>query len=785
MYGFEKSAAALEFYKIIEGISQKCVSETGRERLKNCIPFLEPEKLQESLEQISEMREIYLADGGFPIWDFVDVRILFAKIEPEESFLEIDRFVKLQNFLELVEEIVQFKKKFSAKYPVLNKIFLSLEPIEKLLSQFRFTFETSDRIFDNASSELKTIRKEMSRLNSDIHTRLERIMRKQAEHIQEEYLTLRDGRLVLPVREYSVTKVPGIVHGQSGSGSTYFVEPMSVVQLNNDIQKLAAAERKEIIKILKRLTRLVREEQPVFLNNLNLLTDLDVIQAKAREANQFNCLAPEVSDSFELNLINARHPVLLKLHPDETVPLTVQAGGQFNELIISGPNAGGKTVALKTIGLLQLLFQSGFHIPVAEGSSLPICTQLFAVIGDDQSIENDLSTFSSHLKSLQEILEQVDFKSLVLIDEIGNGTEPGGGAALAVAILEKLNKRGIVTVATTHQNQLKYFASETNGVHNAAMQFDAEHLQPLFTLESGIPGSSYTFEICRRMGLDESIITRAADLSGKDSFELDRLLTEVSESSRKYRQMSDKLSIKESELNGLMKLYKVKSDTLSTKRKHFEKEAREESRQILENVNKEIERVIREIRESSADKQVVKKSRARLDGLKADMVLKKTQPKQDTIKIDALVSGQRARSVQYGISGLISKVFKGKQEVEIEKDGLKITVPVNDLEILDSDGKVTLIEREKAEQGVEAPGVNIHNELDLRGLMSDEGVRETERYIDAAILSNWSEVRLVHGKGTGALRKAIQEYLRNLKTIKSYRMGKWGEGDSGVTVVEL
>ena len=784
MQGFEKSSVALEFDKIIEGIAGKCVSVIGGERLRNSQPIQEPGVLHNLLKQISELREIYLTEGGIPIWDFVDVRPLFSKIEPEGSYLEIEQFVQLQNVLELVEELIQFQKKMDTKFPVINTILSRFIPLQKLLHQFHFTFESAERVFDNASPELKSIRKELSKLDIEIHTRLERVMRKASEHIQDEYLTLRDGRLVLPVREFSVTKVPGIVHGQSGSGATYFVEPMAVVELNNDIQKLAAAERKEIIRILKRLSDQVREEESVFLANQELLIQLDVIQAKAREANQFNCTEPEIAQNFEWNLIRARHPILLKLHPDTIVPLNIQAGGAFNELIISGPNAGGKTVAIKTIGLLQLLFQSGFHIPVAEGSQLPICKQMFAVIGDDQSIENDLSTFSSHLQALQEILNLVQSQSLVLIDEIGNGTEPAGGAALAIAILEKLNLPEIVTIATTHQNQLKYYASETDGVQNASMQFDTVNLRPLFTLETGIPGSSHTFEISKRMGLDEKVINRAIELSGRESFELDKLLSEVSDSIRKYNMLKNALSIKESELNGLTQLYKVKSDTLSSKRKKFEKEAKEESRKILEDVNKEVERVIREIRESQADKQVVKKARARLNSLKSELKDSSATSNAVSLSLEDLKAGQRARSIQYGISGKVSRIFKGKKEVELEKDGLKITIPLKDVELLDAQGQVVQMEIKEAAAG-EAPAINVSNELDLRGLMTEEAIRETERYIDAAILSNWSEVRLVHGKGTGALRKAIHQYLSQLKTIKSYRLGRWGEGDSGVTVVDF
>ncbi len=784
MHGFEKSGAALEFPKIIADIAQKCVSEVGRARLLASRPITHIPLLEETLRQVQEMRAVYQSEGGFPIWDFVDVRILFARIEPEESYLEIADFVRLQNFLELVDELRQFRQKHAEKYASLQSLLAQLDPVHSLLNQFRFTFESSERVFDNASPELKAIRREMSRLDAEIHIRLERIMRKHAEHIQEEYFTLRDGRLVLPVREFSVSKVPGIVHGQSGSGATYFVEPMSVVQLNNEMLSLAAAERKEIVKILKRLTKLTRAEEAAFTRNLQVLIELDVLQAKARDANEFNCVQPAIAASFTWILVNARHPVLQKRHPKETVPLNLETSEAIHQIIISGPNAGGKTVALKTVGLLQLLFQCGFHVPADEGTALPVCEQIFAVIGDDQSIEDDLSTFSSHLQALQEILNEADRRSLILIDEIGSGTEPGGGAALAIAVLEELNRDGRLTIATTHQNQLKYYASEAEGVQNAAMQFDSKELRPLFTLEWGIPGSSYTFEICRRLGLDETILNRAIELSGKEHFKLDRLLAEVSESSQKYNRLRQKLSVEESRLNGLIQLYQVKSDTLSKKRKQFEKEAKDEARQILETVNKEVEKTIREIRESQADKQVVKKARARLNTLKARVNGPEKAAPKPSFSIKDLSVGQRARSVQYEITGVISKIFRNRGEVELEQNGLKISVPLSDLELLSENGSISRVEQ-KESGAAESAGVNIHNELDLRGLTTDEAIRETERYIDQALLSNWNEVRLVHGKGTGALRQAIHAYLRGLTTIKRFRLGKWGEGDTGVTVVEL
>ncbi|MCD4692020.1 MAG: Smr/MutS family protein, partial [Calditrichales bacterium] len=532
------------------------------------------------------------------------------------------------------------------------------------------------------------------------------------------------------------------------------------------------------------------EEQIDLIIDFDLLNELDVLQAKAKYANEVKAILPEINDSFYWRLKSAKHPLLLKMHPDSTVPLNLTAGKDNNELIISGPNAGGKTVALKTIGLLQLLFQSGFHIPAAEGTLMPICRQVFTIIGDKQSIEQDLSTFSSHINALNEIVNNIENEGLVLIDEIGSGTEPSGGAALSISFLEKINKKGIVSIVTTHQNQLKAFASETEGIENAAMQFDNENLTPLFTMEQGIPGSSYTYDICRRLGLDESILKRAIAVSGKETFKLDVLLTDVTQKSLKYQELSNQLSIKESELNGLIQLYKDKNEIFKTKRKQFEKEAVEQAQEILNNVNREIETAIREIKESQADKEVVKKARQRLEDQRK-LLHQKTEQKEivSTTDITGLAKGQKVRSVQYGIKGVISKIFKSKDEVEIEKDGLKITVSISDTELLDEYGKVISqdvnLKTASDQMFTASAETNISNELNLRGLTVDEAIRKVESYLDSAVMSSWDEVRLVHGKGTGALRQAVHKYLSGLKTIKEYRLGKWGEGDSGVTVVLL
>ncbi len=781
---FQKVAEALEFDKMVQYIAEKCVSETGKQRLQNSYPLFDKNDLKRQLDLVGEMRQVFLVEGGFPLWEFYDIRILLNQIEPSQSYLDAHEFLKVQNFLEIIEEVRKFAKKFNEKYPLLNSMILKLNSLTRLLNQIQFSIEPSGRIFDNASNDLKGLRKALAKVNDEIHQRMNRIVRKNAEYIQEDFLTLSDGRLVVPVREFSVSKVPGIVHGQSGSGATYYVEPMAVVELNNQMQKLLAEERKEERRILRRLSDQVRELQNELTQNLHILNDLDVLQAKARYANEFKGQAPEINDDFSWDLRQARHPLLLKLHPQGTVPLNLQVGKQFTQLIISGPNAGGKTVALKTVGLLQLLFQSGFHIPLAEGSRMPLCKQIFTSIGDEQSIENDLSTFSSHIRSLKEIIEEAKEESLILIDEIGSGTEPSGGAALAIALLDTLRRPGIVTIVSTHLNQLKIYGAETEGVQNGAMQFDTETLNPLFTLEIGIPGSSYTFEICRRLGLDESLITRAIEISGKESFKLDQLLGEVAQKSQHYQELINQVSIKESKAGSLSALYEQKVLELTRKRKSYEKEAKEQAQALLKDVNRQIEQLVREIRESQADKQVIKKSKQRINELKSSVQLSDTPKRKAVLAIEDIQPGQRIRSLSYGINGQVSRIFTNKKQVEMEREGLKITIDLDDVLILDEHGQPLKQETKNDFPAKAVSGINIANELDLRGLMVEEAIGELERYLDLARMSSWKEVRIIHGKGTGALRQAVHQYLRNQKAIR-FHLGKWGEGDTGVTVIEL
>jgi DNA mismatch repair protein MutS2 len=775
----EETYHNLEFDRILDIVSQSCTSEMGKLRLRNSRVFADAAALQQALIQVAESRSIIETDGGMPIWAFEDLRSLLNKIEPLESFLEPPECQQVQNFLEICGSVEKFFVKHGERYPELNRVAIRIDSLSVLFSLLQNTIDPSGAIYDNASPELKQIRKEISFISKQIHIRLERILKKSAEFLQESYVTVREGRLVLPVREFSVNKIPGIVHGKSGSGQTHYIEPMDVVQLNNEIHELYNRERNEIIRILKRIATNIRSHASEILVNFENLIYLDMIQARARYAQKVDATAPDINDEFAWDIRKGTHPLILHKLGADAVPLDLAIGAGFRELIITGPNAGGKTVALKSVGLLQLLFQSGFHIPVAEGSRFPLCNEIFAVIGDEQSIENDLSTFSSHINKLNRIVKSTANRLLVLIDEIGSGTDPQEGSALSIALLEYLNRPEMVTIVTTHHGELKAFAQNTPGVENGAMQYSSANLSPRFILDVGIPGSSYAFDISRRLGFSDEILDRAREILGGEHHELENIIIELSQTRQDYQDKINRISIKETELDGLKALYNTRAEDIRKRRKELENEARESARKILEDVNRTIETVVREIRESGAAKDVIKRSKDVVRGLKKKIGQPAAREAEPEFSIEMLGPGMRVRSSRFEVAGEIVRVNKDKKEIDMEARGLKITVPLSDIELLDH--KVITKEETEPEAVVSK---SVSYEIDLRGRTGEEAIMELERYLDLAQNSGWKEIRIIHGKGTGQLRQQIHAYLKRRKGVGPFRLGRYGEGDTGVTIIE-
>ncbi len=771
----------LEFDKILEYISTKCVSELGKLRIRHSETIDDHTLLAEALAEVSEARGIYESEGGLPLWSFDDIRVLLNKIEPEGSYLDIKDCQKIQNFLEVSADITTFFTKNDISYPRLKVYADRIDPVDNLLSLLKNTIDPSGNIYDNASNELKQIRTQIAAVRKQIHSKLERIKKRQKEHLRDDFISLRDGRLVIPVREFSVNRIPGIVHGQSGTGQTHFIEPMSVVALNNEIFELYNKEKKEIIRILQRLSANIRNHGDILYSNQANLVHLDTLQAKAQYSIIVNGQAPRVNEAFHWDLRNGYHPLLLRKNGVETIPLSLTLGNDYRMIVITGPNAGGKTVALKTVGLLQLLFQCGFHIPVDEGSGFPVCEQIAAIIGDEQSIENDLSTFSSHITKINKIIENPEQNSLVLIDEIGTGTDPAEGSALAISMLENLNKEGIVTIVTTHLGELKAFAHRTDHAANAAMQFDFSTLSPLFKLEVGIPGSSFAFEISDRLGVQEDILNRARELMGSSHDELESMIGELTKKRQEYDDLFNRLSIKETELDGLKSLYSTRAEDLKKKRKKYEAESFAEAKEILDNVNRTIETVIREIKEADAKPQVVKNGRRKIQHLQKQIQDNLPTTPAEDIAAEELAVGQTVKSIRFSVTGQISKIFKEKKQVEIDAKGVKMIIPFSDISIAEG----IRIKQSGPDPGQQVDSSSVLNEIDLRGQIADDALIELNQYLDHALNSAWKEVRIIHGKGTGALRSKIHAYLKKNKSIKSYRLGNYGEGDAGVTVIEI
>jgi DNA mismatch repair protein MutS2 len=782
MYGFEEAKTALSLDNIFSIIAKKCVTAPGAENIANLLPYTQKEILIEQIDAVNTIGRINEKNGLLPLKNHFDFKILLNKIEPQNSFLESRECLEVQNILEITAELIAFFKNENISDSYVSRLVEKLDGQKNLLNQLQYTIEPSGEIFDNASKELKEIRKKLRELKEEVNRKLQTISLKNAEHLMEDFITLRDGRLVLPVREFSVSRITGIVHGQSSSGATKYVEPMSVVGLNNEIQELLIDEKREIIKILTRLSNLIREAGPVLIQNQGVITTLDILQARALYGSQIGANPPQIVDDHYWHICGAKHPVLLDRIGTETVPLNLELGNEYSMLIISGPNAGGKTVAMKTIGLIQLMLQCAIPVPVEKDSRFPVCNSIFVQIGDKQSIENDLSTFSSHITGLNKILKNVQDRSLVLIDEIGIGTEPTGGAALALAILEKLNRPGIATLVSTHQNQLKVFASETPGVQNAAMQFDIKELKPLFIMECGVPGSSFTFDICSRFGVDKEIIQRSRELEGSDNQHIDKLLNDIAEKSAFYQNTVREMSLKQSKLDGLVNLYEKNSNELKRQRKLLEKEAKQQAKAILDEANKKIEKVIREIRESAAEKTVVKKLRNELNDFRKNLNEIETDRQQKKVSVEDIQVGQKIRSLTYNIVGQVSKIFKNKNAVELEREGLKLTINISELELLTETGQTINPEASRSITNIPS---TIKPELDIRGCDVDDALQRLEAYLESSVNSNWSEVTIIHGKGTGTLRQAVQQLLKSSKHIRDFRTGRYGEGESGVTMVTL
>lgn len=782
----EPTLSQLDFQKIIEQIRVRLATPFGQEQLNELGPSTEINKIEKSLDEVTEMMGLLNSGYSIPLGGITDFRKSLEKIKPENAFLEPPELIELKNNLRLMGELSRFFKEYEEEVPLLSFYSKGIHYHTSVVRKIESTIDPSGEILDKASPELRQIRIKIRSLEADKTKLLKQSIKQFAEFSQDEIITLRDGRMVMGIQQNYVNKVDGIVHGTSSSGATVFVEPMITLKISNQIQNLRIQERNEVIKILRQITDMIREVREDIYYGIDNVVVLDLVYAKAKLAQQLDAKVPKLTQKSVLKISEARHPLLiLKLGIENVVPLSLEIGKDFYTLVITGPNAGGKTVALKTVGLIVLMTQIGMPIPANDDSEIPLFPKLLVDIGDRQSLEQDLSTFSAHIVRLKEILKQADSNSLVLLDEIGTGTDPKEGAALAIAVLSQLTEKEVLTIATTHHGELKAYAHTSEKVENASMEFNLENLQPNYRLRVGIPGSSYAFEIARRYGLPASTISNARKFVGKEKDKLEELILNLEQQIQQLEKEKQKLSIKLSEGEGLRNLYERQMNQLKKEKKELQQKAAEEANRILQGSNSLVEKVVADIRSQKASREIIKSAHDSLKTKKEEIqqILKETEsPIQES---GELKKGDVVWIKSLREEGELLEDPDDKEKLRVLVGNVKVTLDRSDLSKLDKDEASD--KSPSFSKRVKTTGIHsgLKPELDLRGLDSIEAIEETDRYLSKVLDAGWDEIRIVHGKGTGVLRKKINEYLSRDKRVLEKRIGKWGEGDTGVTVVKL
>ncbi|NOX37155.1 MAG: endonuclease MutS2 [Calditrichaeota bacterium] len=777
----------LEFPRILEKLASHLSTSYGSDQLKQLEPDVQVETVRRRLEEVREMMALLQSGEVIPLGGLSDIRPLLQKTRPAEAYLEGEELLEIQHHLQMMGEIHLFFRKHQEAAPGLYFYARGIHGHKNIVSEIQRTVDSSGEVVDHASPELRDIRRQIRHLESEQKRVLQQMLKKYAEYSQDEIVTLRDGRMVLGIQQQWVSRVNGIVHGTSASGATVFIEPMETLQISNRIQSLRIEERKEVIKILRFLTDLIRQVRDDIYYGIENIGYLDVLLAKARLALELKAEIPRVREDGPIRLKNARHPLLiLKMGHQHVVPLSVTLGEDFVTLVITGPNAGGKTVSIKTIGLLMLMVQYGMPIPAEADSEIPLLPQILVDIGDRQSIEQDLSTFSAHVVRMREILERADARTLVLIDEIGTGTDPREGAALAISILQYLTRRKVFTIATTHHGELKAFAHQEAGVENASMEFDLETLQPTYRLRVGVPGSSYAFEIARRYGLPDWIIQRAREVVGQEKDQLEKLVLELEKRIQQLEKQQLELSIRLTEAEGLRQLYQNQVETLKREKAALRQKAAREAAELVQQARATIEKLVQEIRQTQAEKSRIKMARQTLEQLQAEMETIATgEPETGESPPMDLRPGDRVWIESLREEGEVLTPVDDKGKVRVQVGHVKLNIEVHQLRRLERPAEAprTFQRAATLKAGMSQPAVK--PELDVRGMDAIEAVEATDHYLTQAINAGWDEVRIIHGKGTGVLRQRINEFLARDRRVLEKRLGRWGEGDTGVTIVKL
>ena len=779
----EKVLKTLEYDKIRAMVAERTQCCTGRELAEAMEPVFTNGEAASQMALTAEAEKLLIRTGRSPAEGFPDMRGCLKRVHaalylsPGE-LLGVARCLKA---IRLCKEALESAE----DCPLLGNLAQWLQAHRSIEEEIGRCIAGEEEISDGASPALLRIRRSMRIANDRVRERLGNMIRSATfqKYLQEPLVTIRNGRFVLPVKQEYRQNVPGLIHDQSGSGATLFIEPTAVVELGNEYKKLLGEEEEEIQRILSELTALCAPYSQDILEGLGILGQVDLAFAKARLGREMEGVQPEMDQQGFLRIIKGRHPLIPK---EQVVPIDVWLGEEFTTLIITGPNTGGKTVTLKTVGLFALMAQSGLFIPAQTGSRLPVFQAVYGDIGDEQSIEQSLSTFSSHMTNIVEILKQADAGSLVLLDELGAGTDPVEGAALAMSILEELHSRGCRTVATTHYSEIKAFALTRAGMENASMEFDVDRLCPTYRLFIGIPGKSNAFEISKRLGMEERLIEKAREYLKNEDVKFEDVISGA-EAQRRQAEEERRLAAAERDATAKLREEMEKQRArLEGERETLRAKAREDSRRLVNETREEMEKLVAAIRaipglDQRAADRVIQRSRDALRKREADLAEPLEKKPQDPGAAPKQVRpGETVRILSLDQKATVLSPADAKGDVQVQAGIMKLTVKLKDLRLIQDTaptkgvGKVQL---DTQRQG----GL----ELDVRGKLVDEAILEVDRYIDNCLMSGLDQVSIIHGKGTGALRAGIQDYLKRDKRVKSYRMGAYGEGDAGVTVVTL
>ena len=796
----EKALKTLEYTKIIDQLTEYASTEMGKQMCRELQPSCDLGTIRQSQTETTDALTRVRMKGSLSFGGVKDVRGSMKRLEIGSS-LGIPELLAVSSLLTVAARAQSYgRHEKSEEFPddSLDERFRALDPLTPVNNEIKRCLPSEDEVSDDASPGLAKVRRSMKIVGGRVHTQLNSILNSSRTYLQDAVITMRDGRYCLPVKAEYKSQVPGMVHDQSSTGSTVFIEPLAIVKLNNELRELEIQEKREIEFVLAALSSQLMPYTDAILSDLSILAELDFIFAKAALSRHYNCVEPKFNNKRYINIKDGRHPLL---NPKQVVPINIWVGDSFDLLIVTGPNTGGKTVSLKTVGLFTLMGQSGLHIPAFEGSELAVFDNVFADIGDEQSIEQNLSTFSAHMTNIVSILNEADANSLCLFDELCSGTDPTEGAPLAIAVLNFLHNMTCRTIATTHYSELKVFALTAPGVENACCEFNVETLRPTYRLLIGVPGKSNAFAISRKLGLPDYIIDEAKNQMEQKDESFEDLLANLENSRVTIEKEREEIASYKQEIETLKNRLQQKEERFSEQKEKMLSKAREEAQKILQDAKDTADQTIRNINKLAKSSGVNKeleaertKLRGKIQDVDKKLAVKKTAAPKKAVSAKKLRLGDTVRVLSMNLKGTVSSLPNAKGDLYVQMGILRSLVNIRDLEMVEEasitgpglSGTHTGGSRGSGSGSSKikmSKSFSVSPEVNLIGMTVDEAIPVLDKYLDDAYLAHLPQVRVVHGRGTGALKAGVHRHLKKLSYVKEYRLGEFGEGDTGVTIV--